>query len=94
MACKDHKGEINLSIVIQVICGGVEIVNRKAEDLVDSILSYRIFLTVICSVLSDFIRTDDVENKLEVAYQMLETVMEYGLERPLSPRDTLMRKQN
>ncbi|MBQ6597717.1 MAG: hypothetical protein IJH79_09215, partial [Lentisphaeria bacterium] len=38
------------------------------------------------------LKIEPFENKLEVAYRMLETVMEYGLERPLAPRDKLMRR--
>ncbi|MBO5822266.1 MAG: hypothetical protein J6R86_04565 [Lentisphaeria bacterium] len=38
------------------------------------------------------LKVEPFENKLEVAYKMLETVMEYGMERRLSPRDTMMRR--
>ena len=38
------------------------------------------------------LKIEPFENKLEVAYRMLETIMEYGLERPLAPRDKLMRR--
>ncbi len=38
------------------------------------------------------LKIEPFENKLEVAYRMLETIMEYGLERPLAPRNTLMRR--
>ena len=38
------------------------------------------------------LKVEPFENKLEVAYQMMETIMEMGLERPLAPRDTIMRR--
>ena len=38
------------------------------------------------------LKVEPFENKLEVAYQMMETIMEMGLERPLAPRDTIMKR--
>ena len=38
------------------------------------------------------LRVEKFDNKLETAYAMMETVMEYGMERPLAPRKALLSK--
>lgn len=37
------------------------------------------------------LKVEPFDNKLEAAYRLIEAVMEYALEQPVSPRDTLLR---
>ena len=39
------------------------------------------------------LKVEPFDNKVEVAYKMMETIMEYGLQQPLAPRNTLMKPQ-